>query len=153
MEKLKSQTVCDSVRTMYLKFLIHLVGDLHCPMHAGRSTDRGGNLHLVNWFGRETNLHSLWDSHFMESARRWSYTEWADNLMAGVTQEQIAEMKQGTPTEWFGETVKKADYVYNVTPKGVIRGYHYIYHYTHILETQLTLAGYRLAYILNTIFY
>jgi hypothetical protein len=61
-------------------------------------------------------------------------------------------MKQGTPRDWFAETVKAADYVYKVTPRGPIHGYSYIYHYSYILEERLTLAGYRLAFVLNTIF-
>jgi len=151
-QKVQSKTETDSIRTMYLKFLIHLVGDIHCPVHAGRATDRGGNLHAVTWFGRETNLHSLWDGQFLESARPWSYTEWADNLIAGITATDIARMKQGTPIEWFSQTVKIADYIYKVTPKGPIHGYQYVYRYSYILEQQLTLAGFRLAFILNTIF-
>jgi hypothetical protein len=58
-EMIQSNTENDSIKTLYLKFLIHLIGDLHCPMHAGRATDRGGNQYPVTWFGRETNLHSL----------------------------------------------------------------------------------------------
>ena len=40
-----------------LRMLIHLVGDLHCPMHAGRSTDAGGNKVPVVYFNRPANLH------------------------------------------------------------------------------------------------
>ena len=58
-QKITSRTATDSVKGMYLKFLIHLVADLHCPMHAGRATDRGGNRHSITWFGSQTNLHSL----------------------------------------------------------------------------------------------
>jgi len=149
---IQSNTESDSIKTMYLKFLIHLIGDLHCPMHAGRSTDLGGNRHPVTWFGNETNLHRLWDSQLLESARQWSYSEWADNLMAGITTTDIAQMQQGTPREWFSETAKIADFIYKNTPQNQNHSYKYIYENSHILEEQLTLAGYRLAYILNMIF-
>jgi hypothetical protein len=49
-------------------------------MHAGRLTDRGGNGFKLNWFGQNTNLHSLWDSKIIDSARTWSYSEWAQHL-------------------------------------------------------------------------
>lgn len=70
----------DSMRVDYLKMIIHLVGDLHCPMHAGRLSDRGGNDVEVQWFGRPIKLHALWDSRLIESSRTWSYTEWAKQL-------------------------------------------------------------------------
>ena len=149
---IQSQTENDSVKTMYLKFLIHLIGDLHCPMHAGRATDRGGNQHRVTWFGNETNLHRLWDSQVIEAAREWSYSEWADHLIAGTTTSNIAQMQSGTPTEWFSQTVKIADYVYNATPQDQNHSFKYVFENLHIVEKQLTLAGYRLAYVLNTLF-
>jgi hypothetical protein len=152
LEKVASKTENDSIRRMYLKFLIHLVGDLHCPVHAGRATDRGGNRHIISWYGAENDLHTVWDSRVLEAARQWSYTEWADNLTDDVSPAQIAEMKQGTPTEWFRETVKTADYIYKVTPQGQNQSYRYVYNYTYILERQLKLAGYRLAFVLNSIF-
>ena len=67
------QELTDSMKVDYLKMIVHMVGDLHCPMHAGRRTDRGGNDMQVKWFGQKTNLHSVWDSKLIESSRRWSY--------------------------------------------------------------------------------
>lgn len=46
----------DSMKVDYLKMIVHMVGDLHCPMHAGRRTDRGGNGVQVKWFGSKTEL-------------------------------------------------------------------------------------------------
>ena len=39
----------DSMRVDYLKMIVHMVGDLHCPMHAGRLSDRGGPGTRVMW--------------------------------------------------------------------------------------------------------
>ncbi len=44
-----------------LKWVVHLVGDVHQPLHAGITGDKGGNLYQVQAFGRGTNLHSVWD--------------------------------------------------------------------------------------------
>jgi len=44
-----------------LKFLVHFVGDVHQPMHAGYERDKGGNDVKVWFFDNNTNLHSLWD--------------------------------------------------------------------------------------------
>ena len=42
----------DSMKVDYVKMIIHMVGDMHCPMHAGRLSDRGGNGTKVRWFGQ-----------------------------------------------------------------------------------------------------
>src|SRR5690606_36773485 len=52
----------DADRLQALKFVVHFVGDVHQPMHAGYARDRGGNTIQVNYRGRGSNLHSLWDS-------------------------------------------------------------------------------------------
>ena len=152
MQKITSKTENDSIKAMYLKFLIHLIGEIHCPMHAGRATDRGGNDYPVIWFRDTINLHSLWDSHLLERARSWSYTEWAVNLTASVAPTDISRIQRETPKEWFAETVALADYVYKNTPQNQNLGFRYIYENSHILEQQLRYGGYRLAYVLNTIF-
>ncbi len=78
--KLRSGTLSDSMQTLYVKFLIHLVGDIHCPMHTGHLSDLGANKISVTWFGKPTNLHAVWDDMLVESAKKWSYTEWVDNI-------------------------------------------------------------------------
>lgn len=60
-EILKSKA-SDEQRLIALKWVVHLVGDLHQPLHAGFKGDKGGNLYQVQAFGRGTNMHSLWDS-------------------------------------------------------------------------------------------
>lgn len=126
-----------------------MIGDLHCPMHAGRLSDRGGNRHPVLWFNRNTNLHSVWDSQIIESARNWSYEEWAKNLMNGQTSSAIKQLQAGTPAAWFDETVKTAAFLYENTPLNAKLDYLYLYQYSAILEQQLIRGGYRLAAILN----
>ncbi|HEY0334612.1 MAG TPA: S1/P1 nuclease [Stenotrophomonas sp.] len=50
------------VRRQALKFVVHFVGDIHQPMHAGYAKDKGGNDFQLQFDGKGTNLHSLWDS-------------------------------------------------------------------------------------------
>ncbi|KAL6047972.1 hypothetical protein QOT17_021321 [Balamuthia mandrillaris] len=45
-----------------LSFLTHYVGDIHQPLHVGYAKDKGGNLHKVHFFGRSSDLHTVWDS-------------------------------------------------------------------------------------------
>ena len=59
-----------------LTFLVHLSGDVFCPMHMGHLDDKGGNRVKCKWFGQKTNLHAIWDGKIIES-RGYSYTEYA----------------------------------------------------------------------------
>ncbi len=52
----------DAQRLVALKFVVHLVADVHQPLHAGHADDRGGNRYQLQAFGSGTNLHALWDS-------------------------------------------------------------------------------------------
>ncbi len=60
---------------MYLRLVIHLVGDVHQPFHTGHTSDKGGNDFKVSWFNKPTNMHALWDSQLIEY-QQLSYTEY-----------------------------------------------------------------------------
>lgn len=49
-----------------LKFIVHFVCDIHQPMHISRAEDKGGNMIQLNYEGKGTNLHSLWDSKMLD---------------------------------------------------------------------------------------
>ncbi len=150
-EGLRSGILDDSTRCEYLKMLIHMVGDMHCPMHAGHLSDRGGNGFQVRWFGRPTNLHAVWDSKVLESAHSWSYSEWQKQLDR-TTRKEFKRMSCGEPYEWFLETVGIAQKLYEDIEPGQNLAYDYLYCHTGMLEQQLLLAGYRLAGLLNELF-
>lgn len=148
------RNLTDSMRVDYLKMIVHMVGDLHCPMHAGRLSDRGGNGTKVKWFGQNTSLHSVWDSKMIDSARKWNYSEWAEQLDR-TDRKYRKEIMKGSYEEWFNDTVENAadlyDYVEELgdTPN---LSYQFVYDFSPLLEEQLLNGGYRLAYVLNTIF-
>ena len=145
----------DSTKADYVKMIVHMVGDLHCPMHAGRLSDRGGNGMKVRWFGQNTSLHSLWDSKIVESARKWNYSEWVEQLDRTDKKFKKSVMC-GTYEEWFVDTVKGAasiyEYVENMGVENPNLSYKYVYEFSPLLEDRLLVGGYRLAYVLNMIF-
>lgn len=145
----------DSIKVDYIKMIVHMVGDLHCPMHAGRKTDRGGNGKKVKWFGQPTNLHSIWDSKIVDSSRRWSYSEWTENLDRTSRRYRKSIMK-GSYEEWFAETVEGAasiyNYVENLKDETPNLSYQFVYDFSPLLEDRLLTGGYRLACVLNYIF-
>src|ERR1044071_5531603 len=77
--ELKSGKLDRTSEVRELKFLVHLVGDIHQPLHVGCCDDQGGNKVKVKWFGRETNLHSVWDNSMIDDTKL-SYTELASYL-------------------------------------------------------------------------
>lgn len=138
-----------------IKMIVHMVGDMHCPMHAGRLSDLGGNKMKVRWFGRNTNLHSVWDSKMIDSARTWSYSEWCEHLDV-LDPEHVQMYWAGNFEEWFMETVGNAakiyEYVENLEEENPNLSYQFIYDFSPMLEDRLVVAGIRLAYVLNSIF-
>lgn len=150
-ERLKSGELTTDEERVELMMLIHLVGDMHCPMHAGRKSDRGGNGTMVEYFGRRRNLHSVWDSEVIESAHRWGYTEWQEQIDRASRREQKAIVR-GTPNDWIEETVALADDIYYRSTTGENLSYDYVAHYAPIIEQQLLKGGLRLAAILEEIY-
>lgn len=152
------ENLTDSMRADYVKMIVHMVGDMHCPMHAGRLSDLGGNRTKVRWFGRNTNLHSVWDSKIVESARNWSYSEWRDQLdrpNRGLEDEFYESVSSGTIEDWFVETVENASVIYEYVEdkeENPNLSYQFVYDFSPMLENRLLVGGYRLAYVLNSIF-
>lgn len=145
----------EQTRADYVKMIVHMVGDMHCPMHAGRLSDLGGNKMKVRWFGQNTNLHSVWDSKMIDAARKWSYSEWVDQLDRTDRKFRKSVMR-GTYEDWFKETVSGAasiyDYVEALEVENPDLSYQFVYDFSPLLEDRLLVGGYRLAYVLNMIF-
>lgn len=150
-EKLKSGDLSAEEENINLRMLIHLVGDMHCPMHAGRLSDRGGNNVNVKYFGKLKKLHSVWDSELIESAHRWGYTEWQREIDR-ISKAEKREIVKGSPTDWFVQTHAAAIEVYKHTPNGASLSYDYVTLFTPTLEEQLLRGGLRLAHLLNEIY-
>lgn len=150
--ELKAGGLAPEAETEKLKMLIHLVGDMHCPMHLGRAEDLGGNLHKVRFFGRETNLHTVWDTDLVEAAHRWSYTEWAEQIDNGRSKADRKRIATGTPDDWVRETHGICTRVYADTPEGMEISYDYVARFAPVVEDQLLRAGLRLAALLNEIY-
>lgn len=153
-EKCKAVIVDEKVskedKAFYLKMLVHLMGDLHQPMHVGRSEDKGGNDIQVRWFNDGTNLHSLWDSKMIESFNM-TYTELAENTNK-ISKEQIKFLQKGTVADWANETQQLAIKVYGSVEIGEKLGYNYMYENFDLARSQLQVGGIRLAQVLNDLF-
>ena len=149
--ELKSKELSAEKEAEALKMLIHLVGDMHCPMHSGHRSDRGGNTIPVTFFGKPANLHSIWDTSLPEAAHKWSYTEW-QNQIDRLSDDEATLIESGTPKEWFMETAELCKGIYEATPEGTNVSYDYIDRFTTLIEQQFVKGGHRLAKLLNEIY-
>lgn len=137
-------------KAFYLKLLVHLIGDLHQPMHVGRAEDKGGNDIQVRWFNDGTNLHRVWDSD-MINHYNMTYSELAENSNK-ISKEQIKYLQKGTIADWANETQQLAIKVYGSVEVGEKLGYNYVYENFDLVRSQLQVGGIRLAQVLNTLF-
>ncbi len=148
---LKDKNLPQADKLLYLRMLIHLVGDIHQPLHVGRPDDLGGNRIRVLWFNESYNLHQLWDD-VLVSFQKLSYTEYATAINY-VTKEQIKNLQQEPVKLWFYNSYQIAEKIYgDVAGKEDKIGYAYNFKYKSIMEQQLLLAGVHLAGMLNEIF-
>ncbi|RVU49867.1 endonuclease [Rubrivivax rivuli] len=90
----------DAERLTALKYVVHLVADVHQPLHAGFFDDRGGNSFQLQAFERGTNLHALWDTGL---AVNWPG---GDEAFRTAVKTAPAPAVQGTPVLWAEESCK-----------------------------------------------
>lgn len=145
---LKNPDAPSTDRRLALRFIVHIIGDLHQPLHAGGGTDRGGNDFKVTWFGKPTNLHSVWDSAMIEQ-RSLSYSEHADWLSRSMTPEQIIAWNTADPAIWTTESIALRKTIYPQNPE---LSWDYAYQHHEEVDLRLKQAGVRIAAYLNKVF-
>lgn len=151
-----------------VKFIVHLIGDLHMPLHVGNGQDQGGNLCKVIFQGKTTNLHALWDEGMIDFTNL-SFTE-LTRFTTDSHSAQVEEWKKGTPLDWAQESKDIRGTIYpadvnpapNMSSLAYCRGnevvekdmprlsYEYSYKFLPVVEKRLYQAGVRLAVILNS---
>ncbi len=127
-------------RLLALKYLVHFVGDVHQPLHAGFHDDKGGNTYQLQAFMRGSNLHAVWDSGLIKHS--------------GLTTDALSEQLVGRikPAPWTPEiAAQESCRIVNIPdfyPDRLVTP-SYIDHYQPVMLGRLALGGSRLAEILN----
>jgi nuclease S1 len=148
--ELKNKHLSKDKKHMYLKLLIHFVGDIHQPFHVGRHEDLGGNKIKLIWFSTPTNLHAVWDEQLI-NFQQLSYTEYTAAINHTTAKQRLDWQKQPI-SEWIIESHQIADRLYSgVTPDQKL-SYRYNFDNIQILNESLLKAGVRLAGLLNQLF-
>ena len=136
-------------------FVMHFVGDLHQPLHAGRPQDRGGNEIPVSFFGdagtaeRRNNLHSVWDSQMLRRANaQWTAT--AHRLANEINRDEARRWETLDVVSWANESYRVCEeFVYGKLPADGFIGNAYYKPGIGIAEVQLQKGGVRLAHVIN----
>ena len=161
---LKNPKTKPYTKAMFLAFFIHFAGDLHQPMHCINRIsqkfpggDRGGNLFPIQ-FRRTTNLHRLWENGLGVFSQLYQrkrlqpkrISQFAKHLMKQFPPQHFGDkIKQTDPWAWARESHAVArEIAYNIKP-GSTPSREYLEAGRTIVYQQLTLAAYRLAYLLN----
>lgn len=125
-----------------LKFVVHLVGDIHQPLHAGWFDDRGGNGFQVNLDGEGSNLHKVWDIALLESAGE----------AAAVQLRRLQALDMAVPAggiaDWAMESCRLIG-SQAIYPDDRRIGAAYLARHRPLAEHRVVLAGRRLGLLLN----
>ena len=137
----------DATRLEALKFVVHFVGDVHQPLHAGYRDDKGGNLFQVQFQGKGTNLHSVWDSGLLGThGNDWrAYAGELDARSPATLPPPIAPL-ENPYAQWAEQSCAATRDIY---PDGHKIDDAYVTAELPVAEGQLRVAGERLAEVLN----
>lgn len=149
-KELKKKNLPKKQQQLYLKLLIHIVGDMHQPMHFGREADYGGNKIKIMWFSEQANLHSVWDEKLIDF-QQLSYTEYTKAINYVTAPEKSTWQKQPI-SQWIYDSYAISRKIYQDVKPDQKLSYKYNFDYLPILNQQLLKGGIHLAALLNQIF-
>lgn len=143
--RLRQRGAPDASRIEALKQLVHFVGDVHQPLHAGFGDSRGGNRIQIRWRGRGSNLHRLWDTQLLDAA-----TTGGDPLPARLAA-LAGRLDAGSPKplDWAVESCRITGQDGFVPAAARFDEAAYVARWQGTLDTRLVQAGLRLAASLN----
>ncbi len=147
---LKDKSLNADQKNEALKYLIHLVGDAHQPMHISRKEDKGGNAIQVQFDSKGTNLHALWDSKLIDH-EGLSESDIAKTYDT-ATPAQIRQWQTDGPMEWIWESYEISSELYANIKAGQTIDEAYYQKYIPVIRKRIDQAGIRLAGELNRLF-
>ncbi len=147
---LKNKQSTPDQQKQALKVLIHLVGDLHQPMHTARKEDLGGNKVYLTWFGQRSNLHKVWDEAIIDY-QQLSYSEYAIAINH-PTKEQLNAWNSATLQNDIYGSYTVVNKIYAGVKPDEKLGYRYNFDYIDTVNAQLLKGGVRLAKMINDIY-
>lgn len=107
---LADRTAPAAARAEALRFIIHLVGDIHQPMHSADHHDHGGNETQVAYCGQGSNLHRVRDSDMIQATglTEEQYRAHIEGFVDALADAEVAHIQAGDPIAWVLEAHKAA---------------------------------------------
>ena len=117
MSKGNYRNMPDSVVAMNLKFIIHMVGDMHCPCHLAHAKESGfkGTSLYVN--GKKYNRHKFWDAAPQLLHPKWKLERFA-KAYDTYSAKEIKKICKGVPAKWSVQNAVKMEKSYGFWQKG-----------------------------------
>jgi hypothetical protein len=148
-EKLKGyKTLSDAEVNNYIKILFHLCGDIVQPLHVGYGNDKGGNDIKLDYKGKQSNLHRVWDSEIIQS-ENITYEKCVTQLLT-LSDKKKSKLKEINTKDWMSDSRKLLSKVYKFDGKKIEDSY--VVKNKDVIEMQLVKGGIRLSAVLNEIF-
>ena len=141
----------DSAVAVNLKYIIHIVGDMHCPAHVTYTTYNQRYDVYMPGSDNPVYVHHIWDTHIIRATRWFSATEWAAEIDR-ISRKEAAGLVSGTPRDWFDDTAERCVVQFEWAKPGQRLDQDFLNKAIPLIETQLLYAGYRLASLLNELF-
>jgi hypothetical protein len=156
---LDDESAPEAERREALRFLVHLIQDLHQPLHVGDREDRGGNDLQVQFLGQGSNLHRVWDGGLLET-RSDDELAWADDLVGLLLEQKdrIPDWQKGNVRDWAEESFQAAKKAYidpangRALEPGARLGGEYQAENLTVARERLARSAVRVARVLNEIF-
>jgi hypothetical protein len=140
-----------NLRRIALRFVVHLVGDMHQPLHAGRRVDRNGTDITVSYKGQTNTPHLFWDINLVEMVEGSTY-EVAKVLSGSLSTEERTSWQSGSPETWTNESFKLSrSTAYNLGESTELSD-DYVAIALPLVRRRLVQAGVRLSWLLNSAF-
>jgi len=134
---------------LYLKILFHLVGDIHQPLHVGYGADKGGNTIDVDFLGKDTNLHHVWDSDIIELTH--ISLNGCLKLANTLSKQEVQNLQKIDVQAWMDDSRALLPEVYNFQDHLITQPY--IDTNKEVIKKQLLKGGIRLAAVLHRAFH
>lgn len=135
-----------------IAIIVHLVGDMHCPMHIVYLPDNTVKGHyFVEWKGKKHDMHVIWDGTLWDAYYDWSFKDMT-YLVDTASPKEIAEITEGDIYDYASESARDSWPAVSAYKDGDSLPRSYATDMRQLLFSQLRNGGYRLAAIFNEIF-
>lgn len=148
--KANHKNMTDSARLVSLAFIVHVVGDLHCPKHIRYADEPTSGGYNVKFRGKDVKYHAYWDGLLLQTYHPWGYLDLA-KLVDRYSKREREEIAKGDIFTWGEENARNSRFTVE-RREGFVITRAISNEDVKYAEEQIVRGGYRLAALLNDLF-